>query len=98
MKKLSIFYLTSVAALAFVGAAFAADPVVVQEAIEVVANTTTPQASVIDWFRQNTVLILGIFLAVSELLGASPWFKGNGVIDVLIKSLKFLMGKTPAGS
>ncbi len=77
--------------LAFIAAA--ADPAVTTQ----VATSTAavPQVSIIDWSRQNCAAILGIALGISELMGASPWFKGNGVIDSIIKSLKFLIGKTP---
>lgn len=39
----------------------------------------------------NAVVILGVLLAVSELLSLLPWFKGNGLLDAIIKGLKFLI-------
>jgi len=47
--------------------------------------------SVIDWVRDNLSYILGLALAVSELLAATPWFKGNGILDYIIKGLVFLL-------
>ncbi len=57
-------------------------------AVPVVAD-----ASLLIWAKGNLTGILGILLAMSELMAASPWFKGNGILDSITKSLKFLLTK-----
>ncbi|KAB0668928.1 hypothetical protein F6V30_13910 [Oryzomonas sagensis] len=90
MKKLILLVTMLVACMAV--AAFGADPVAV-----VAPATVTPAATVgfLDWFKQNTSLVLGVALALSELLAAIPAFKGNGILDSIIKGLVALSGKTP---
>lgn len=46
-----------------------------------------------DWFKENLTYILAAALAVSELLAVTPWFKGNGILDSIIKALNFFRGK-----
>lgn len=52
-----------------------------------------PQPVVADWFQTNLTLILSLALAVSELLAVTPWFKGNGILDSIIKGLKYLQAQ-----
>ncbi len=82
----SLVTLILVAVAAIAGAA---DPA----AVALAAPAPAASVSILDWFRQNNALILGVALAISELLGATPWFKGNGLLDSIVKSLKFLAGK-----
>ena len=57
---------------------------------------TVPQVSLFDWFLQNKAAILAAALAFSEVLSLIPAFKGNGIIDTIIKALQTLSGKDPA--
>ncbi|BDV42423.1 hypothetical protein GURASL_13460 [Geotalea uraniireducens] len=87
----SISLLVAMILAAACGLALAADPVA---AATPVVTPGVPQASLFAWFRQNLVYVLGVALAISELLGVIPTFQGNGVLDSIIKSLKFLISKT----
>jgi hypothetical protein len=58
-----------------------------------IAVTPAPTVSFLVWLKANIAVILGIGLTLSELMGASPWFQGNGIIDSISKSLKFLLQK-----
>ena len=90
MKKLIILALIGTV-IAFATLAGAADPVATAPAV---AAAAAPAPAFMDWFSKNLVNIFGIALAVSELLGASPWFKGNGILDSIIKSLRYLASKS----
>ena len=59
---------------------------------------TAPEQTVsfILWAQQNLAAILGLSLALSELMGSSPWFKGNGIIHSITVSLQYLMQKPVA--
>lgn len=46
--------------------------------------------SAVEWAKGNIDLLLGITLAISEFLGATPWLKGNGIIDGIIKIARLL--------
>ena len=70
----------------------AADPATAPAVIPAVP-ATVPAPSIIDWFTLYKAYIFGAALAISELLGVTPWFKGNGIMDTIIKGLKLLMGK-----
>lgn len=94
MKKI-ISLLVLIALIIIAAVAFGAD------AALVAAPAAAPIAqgvSILEWFKQNASVVLACALAVSELLGATPWFKGNGLLDSIIKSLKYLASKdsTPA--
>lgn len=52
-----------------------------------------PTVSFLLWAQQNLAAILGVGLALSEIMGSSPWFKGNGIIHSITTSLKFLLQK-----
>ncbi len=73
--------------------AFAWGADVVPVVAPVAALSATPSASFLFWAKQNLTVILGLMLALSELLGSSPWLKGNGIIDSIIKCLKFMVTK-----
>ncbi len=88
MKKLSAGFGFIVLYLILVTFALGADLVPV---VPPVVALPAPTASFILWAKENLAAILGVCLALSELMGASPWFKGNGLIDSVTKSLKFLM-------
>lgn len=57
------------------------------------AAATAP--SFMAWLQANTTLILGLALAISELLAAIPAFNGNGILDTIIKALQALSAKPP---
>ncbi len=62
-----------------------------------VVTVAVEPVSFMAWFQQNLAAILAIGLALSELMGSSPWFKGNGIIHSITVSLQFLLQKsTPA--
>lgn len=86
MKKL--IFLVVLVALATV--AFAADPVVPAAAPAVAAQGAV---GFLDWFKQNSGAVLGFALAFSELLSLIPAFKGNGILDTIIKALQSLSTK-----
>ena len=69
----------------FTTLAFAAEPVVMPVA----------QVGFLDWFKQNSAAVLGACLAFSEVLSLIPAFKGNGILDTIIKALQVLSGKEP---
>jgi hypothetical protein len=46
-----------------------------------------------EFFMQNQVLILGALLAVSEVMGANPAIKANGLFDALVKIIKYFAPK-----
>ncbi len=87
MKKL--IFLVVLVALATV--AFAADPVVPVAAAP--AATAAATVGFLDWFKQNSGAVLGFALAFSELLSLIPAFKGNGILDTIIKALQSLSTK-----
>jgi hypothetical protein len=97
MKKLRISLLIAVALLitahlasALVGGDLAA-------VAPVAAVPVVEPVSFLLWAQQNLAALLGIALTISELMGSSPWFKGNGIIHSITVSLQFLMQKsTPA--
>jgi len=65
---------------------------------ETVAPGTTQTAataapSIMAWFQANQAAIFGLALAISEFLALIPAFKGNGILDTIIKALKLLTGK-----
>lgn len=74
-----------IVAVALAGYAFAADP----------AAPAVPAASVgfLDWFKQNTGPVLAVALAISELLSLIPAFRGNGILDTILKALHALSDK-----
>ena len=61
-------------------------PPIVAPIVPVVA---TP--SLMAWFQGNLTAVLGIALAVSELLGSIPSIKGNGILDTIGKFLKYMV-------
>ncbi len=91
MKTLSfLLSFIVIVCLSLVAVALGAD------AVAVVAPAVTapaPTVSFILWAQQNLAAILGVGLTLSELMGASPWFKGNGIIHSITVSLQFLMQK-----
>lgn len=54
---------------------------------------TIANPSVLDWFRLNIVAVLTVLLALSELFALMPWFKGNGILDAIVKILKLMLEK-----
>ena len=78
--------------LTMVMCAWGAEPLPV---VPIVPELTVPPTSLVLWLKQNLSAILAIGLALSELMGSSPWFKGNGLVDSVTKSLKFLLQKQP---
>lgn len=83
--------ITLIVFMALCTAAMAADPA----AVTPVTPVTAAPAAVgfLDWFRQNTATVLGFALAFSELLSLIPAFKGNGLLDSIIKALQALSSK-----
>lgn len=55
-----------------------------------------PDPSIVAWFSLYKAYIFAAALALSELLAVTPWFKGNGLLDTIIKGLKMLYGKETA--
>jgi len=89
MKKFGGFILMFVLlALAMVAGAFGADPVAV---VPVAAAPAAP--SILSWFMANQAAVFAAALAMSELLSLIPGFKGNGILDTIIKALVQLSGK-----
>ena len=85
--KTCFSYIICILMLLVSAVSFGADSVPVT-AVPVVAD-----ASLLVWAKANLTGILGVLLAMSELMAASPWFKGNGILDSITKSLKFLLTK-----
>jgi len=83
MKKLICFILMYTFVLTTV--AFAADVA----PMAVVAPVAAP--SFVMWFMANLAPIFGVLLTITELMSLSPWFAGNGIVDTIIKALKFLV-------
>lgn len=58
------------------------------------APAAAPAApSLFDWFMANKTAVFGVALAISEFLSIIPAFKGNGILDTIIKALQTLSGK-----
>ena len=87
MKKVFLFLVLALVTMAAV--CFGADAIA-----PVVA--TPASVGFLDWFKQNTALVLGVALAISELLAQIPTFKGNGIVDTIIKALRVLSEKPKA--
>jgi hypothetical protein len=45
------------------------------------------------WLIENKAMILGILWGISEALAAIPSVKSNSVFELIVNSLKSLMGK-----
>ena len=58
-----------------------------------VAPVTAQPVSIMTWFTQNKAAVLAFTLALSELLSLIPAFKGNGILDTIIKAIKVLSQK-----
>jgi hypothetical protein len=63
--------------------------------VDVVPVAAAPAPSILDWFMVNKAAVFGAALAFSELLSLIPSFKGNGILDTIIKALVQLSGKPP---
>lgn len=85
LKRLVVAMAMALAAAAIVSAETAAPGTTPATA------TTTP--SIMAWFQANQAAIFGLALAISEFLALIPAFKGNGILDTVIKALKLLTGK-----
>ena len=101
MKTLGfLISLITVICLCVVAIALGADPVAVVATPPVILPPVVVppvvQASFLLWAQQNLTAILSVCLGIGELMSLSPWFKGNGIIDSLVKSLKFLIQKPTA--
>ena len=49
---------------------------------------------VLDFLWNNSVVILGILLAISELLGSLEYFKSSSIFQLIVGLLKKLAGKS----
>ena len=69
-------------------------------AFPALAETGVPLAPITftSWLQDNLVYVLGFLLALSELMSVTPWFKGNGLLDSIIKGLSKMLGKNRSGS
>lgn len=60
------------------------------------STTITAQAAqptVMQWLTANLATVFLVLLGISESLSLLPWFKGNGILDMIIKALRTLAGK-----
>jgi len=57
---------------------------------------TQPDPSIVAWFSLYKSYIFAAALTLGELMAVTPWFKGNGIIDTIIKALKMLCSKETA--
>lgn len=78
-KMISLIVLIAVVAIAAISGA-----------AEAVA---APAPSLLSWFMANSTVILAMLLAVTEVLALIPGFKGNGILDTIIKALQVLSKK-----
>jgi hypothetical protein len=78
-----------VLSLQLIGVAVAAT--VAPPGVAVAAEPTAMQ-----WVTANLATIFLVLLGISESLALLPWFKGNGIMDMIIKALRTLAGKPPA--
>lgn len=83
MKRI-ISLLVLIALTIITALAFAADPPATAAAVPV------PSTSFMAWFSVNENAILKFALSVSEFLGVFTMFKGNGILDSIVKGLKAL--------
>ncbi|MDA8413008.1 MAG: hypothetical protein M0023_04380 [Desulfobacteraceae bacterium] len=90
MKSLKSLFCFTLIVLVCAVTAFAADPVAT------VAVAPIATVSILDWFKQNSAAIFGALFAISEVLGAIPGFKGNGIFDTIVKALSILSNKQEA--
>lgn len=63
------------------------------DAVPVPVPAPAVSISVLDWFKANTAVVIGLALAISEVLALIPGIKGNGIVDAIIKALKVLANK-----
>jgi len=92
MKILKRLIVAMVMALA--AAAIATAETVAPGTTQTAASATATAApSIMAWFQANQAAIFGLALAISEFLALIPAFKGNGILDTIIKALKLLTGK-----
>lgn len=60
------------------------------------STTTAAQAAqptIMQWLTANLATVFLVLLGISEALSLLPWFKGNGILDMIIKALRTLAGK-----
>lgn len=64
-------------------------------AIAIAAESVAPVVNQtwFEWVDINAVVLLGAALAISEVLALIPGFKGNGILDTIIKFIKLLISK-----
>jgi len=85
LKRLIVAMVMALAAAAIVSAETAAPGTT--------PATATASPSIMAWLQTNQAAIFGLALAISEFLSLIPGFKGNGILDTIIKALKLLTGK-----
>ena len=84
MKKVLIMFIVGIVAMV-AGIVSGADVVPGAQ----VATVAAP--SFLEWMTANLTALLGVALAVSELLGSIPALKGNGIVDTFGKFLQFMI-------
>jgi len=62
-------------------------------AAETAVSAATANQSWFEWLDVNALILLGAALALSEVLALIPGFKGNGILDTIIKFIKLLISK-----
>lgn len=86
MKTLSTLFSAVLMSLLITGIALAADT---ETPNAIAAAATVADAGATTWIAA----ILGVLLAVSELLALIPGVKSNGIFDAVYKGLKAISGK-----
>jgi hypothetical protein len=91
MKTKILSTLILIAVVICTAIAFAAEPAAVPAAVPAIG-----EPSILAWFVVNKAAVLGAALALSELLSLIPAFKGNGIMDTVLKALQTLSAKDQA--
>jgi hypothetical protein len=60
------------------------------------ATAPVPEVTFLGWVKANANTLLAVSLGISELLSMIPAFKGNGILDTIIKALQALSEKPEA--
>ena len=50
----------------------------------------------LEWIQTNWGLLATILLAISELLAVLPFFKSNSIAQLILNTIKSLLGKKDA--
>ena len=92
MKRI-MFYVLALLLITVAVASAAAVATVAAPVVAAVPTVVAASPSFMDWIMGNKTAIFGVCLAISEFMSLIPAFKGNGILDTIIKALELLSNK-----